>query len=809
MARKSKLQKLQEQVQLQELHLKQKMLEAAYSLYDQPKLARNVPEDAYSIWDSYVPPWTPAVDTPGFFPLISPFGVPALLDHQGRGEDPQVFLNWWQLKIIRDGSRWTCNYNPYAVNALENRQSYVVGNGYKYRVAPRPNKKVDPQLVEKAQTVLDTWMDQHDWHAKEQEVVFRCDRDGEAFLRFFDTGQGRCEVRFVEPEYVRSNDNNQDTTFGIVTDPDDIHHVTDYWIVENPQEKGWTPSLVSADEVIHFKINVDSAVKRGLPTLFPVMSNLERAVKLLRNMSILAQVQATFAVIRKHKGSSSSAVQAFQQANADWEYTDPQSGASIAGQRLKPGSIYDSSANTDWEFPSAHVEAGGYVQVLQAELRAIASRLCMPEFMLSADASQTNYASTLVAESPAVKSFERLQQFYSRLFGHGAYYPNRHCGVMWRVLRIAVEGGLLPEEVLDTLEIQTTPPSTIVRDKLQEAQRNQILHQNGVLGTRAWAEHEGLDYENQSAPSVEPEKLLALQSAYFGGQVQRDAAIANAKTSWHLSDKVLAELFPEKKQDAPPQQPPGTPPGPQPPPPGSGQSAPESMQEDSYFANCKRDEHGHCTSGGGGDTGTSTGKDTSTSKHDAKAVAKKLAPEIKELKSTSKGRAVLKKGKALADKAKAGLHTAIHKGLEALDTKGGVSLILHGVKKLDASAMAAGAGVLFGAVFEDVHEEVFENALSQHSLPGAHAIGVVAAGAAAKVEGALIKAVAWSFARTKLALVGHEAIETWNFTDEAIEMAVDAALNTLQELYKDAGVEAELPDSKDMVKRVKKRLEAK
>ena len=41
--------------------------------------------------------------------------------------------------------------------------------------------------------------------------------------------------------------------------------------------------------------------------------------------------------------------------------------------------------------------------VLQAELRAIASRLVMPEFMLTSDASNANYASTMVAEGPAVQ----------------------------------------------------------------------------------------------------------------------------------------------------------------------------------------------------------------------------------------------------------------------------------------------------------------------------------------------------------------------------------------------------------------------
>ena len=46
---------------------------------------------------------------------------------------------------------------------------------------------------------------------------------------------------------------------------------------------------------------------------------------------------------------------------------------------------------------------------IQAELRAIGSALAMPEYMISGDSSNANYASTMVAEGPAVKTFEEMQ----------------------------------------------------------------------------------------------------------------------------------------------------------------------------------------------------------------------------------------------------------------------------------------------------------------------------------------------------------------------------------------------------------------
>ena len=54
----------------------------------------------------------------------------------------------------------------------------------------------------------------------------------------------------------------------------------------------------------------------------------------------------------------------------------------------------------EYDFPARGLDASSFVAVLQAELRAIAARLVMPEFMFTSDASNANYASTMVAEGP-------------------------------------------------------------------------------------------------------------------------------------------------------------------------------------------------------------------------------------------------------------------------------------------------------------------------------------------------------------------------------------------------------------------------
>ena len=133
-------------------------------------------------------------------------------------------------------------------------------------------------------------------------------------------------------------------------------------------------------------------------------------------------------------------------------------------------------AGTEYEFPAAAIDAGRYVAVLQAELRAIASRLVMPEFMLTSDASNANYSSTMVAEGPAVRMFERLQ--------HEMIEDDVR--VMWRVVRGAVDSGRLPREALASVDIQGLPPTLAVRDRLKEAQADRILVQSAPCRSRPW-----------------------------------------------------------------------------------------------------------------------------------------------------------------------------------------------------------------------------------------------------------------------------------------------------------------------------------
>ena len=123
--------------------------------------------------------------------------------------------------------------------------------------------------------------------------------------------------------------------------------------------------------------------------------------------------------------------------------------------------------------------------VLQAELRAIAARLIMPEFMLTSDASNANYSSTMVAEGPAVKLFSRLQRdtFESDL------------ELLWFAIRHAISVGRIPEVTPDQIIIDVTLPTLETHDRKAEIEGDQILVQNKAMSRRTMGEKQSLDMD--------------------------------------------------------------------------------------------------------------------------------------------------------------------------------------------------------------------------------------------------------------------------------------------------------------------------
>jgi hypothetical protein len=437
-------------------------------------LATRVLEAFDALWDDFVDPRDAYNDVDGQW--WAPVGSP------GSGTTRLATpINEQQLRELRGQCRRLATVNEFAINGHENRISYIVGSGHSYRATACKGMEASPEDTLEVQKLLDRFLRENCWHQRQQEIVRRMDRDGEAFLRFFVDGDGLTRLRFIEPDQVTtptSRSTDPSASFGIQTDPQDVETVHGYY-VDN--------EFVDASEVQHRRANVDLNVKRGLPLYTPVRKNLRRAEKLLRNMSVVAEIQSAIALIRKHRGVSRSGVEQFVAGGADASVTSTATGRTRHFSQYGPGTILDAPAGLEYDFPTSGIDAASFVTVLQAELRAIASRLVMPEFMFTSDASNSNFASTMVAEGPAVRMFERLQA--------GMIESDR--AVMWRVVDDAVAAGRLPADVRENIELQITGPSPRVRDQLREAQVDRIAHANGILSPQSWSQRLGLDYDQE------------------------------------------------------------------------------------------------------------------------------------------------------------------------------------------------------------------------------------------------------------------------------------------------------------------------
>jgi capsid protein len=437
-------------------------------------LERQLLEVFQDVWDNFVDPAEALYDVDGTRWATLGSGL-------NGGASGVPFTTEQQLAEIRDQCRALAASNEFAINGHENRISYVVGAGHTYRVTAKGPPDTAASLVREVQSLLDEFIQANQWHKRQQEIVRRRDRDGEVFLRLFAASDGMMRIRFVEPSQVATPPRlagDPSASFGVQTDAEDVETVRGYYVDEK---------FVDASLIQHRKANVDANVKRGLPLFYPVRKNLRRAEKLLRNMSVVAGIQSAIAIIRKHGAGTRSTVQQFVQSQADASLTSSATGRTSHFQRYAPGTILDAFAGTEYQFPAATIDAARYVVVLQAELRAIAARLVMPEFMLTSDASNANYASTMVAEGPAVRMFERLQ--------HEMIEDD--LDLLHRVLRAAIAAGRLPREALTQIDIEGIPPSLAVRDRLKEAQADQILVRNGAMSPQTLSLRHGLDAEKE------------------------------------------------------------------------------------------------------------------------------------------------------------------------------------------------------------------------------------------------------------------------------------------------------------------------
>lgn len=381
-----------------------------------------------------------------------------------------------ELFAAQSACRYFARKSPYCINGHANRVSYIVGYGHTYTATVKKGQAASDDEVAAVQAAIDAFIKANNWQRRQREIVRRFDRDGEVFLRFF-TGDGGLKVRFVEPSQVHVPANAvaaEHESFGVRTLTDDVETAVAYCI-----DNTWTP----AEEIQHRKANVDSNVKRGLPLFWPVGDIFKENRAIRRNMAAGSAIQTSVAYTKTVTGGTSSGPSNLRGNAADFSRNNPSTGKTDYFEEHRPGRIVVKTDAVEYDFPFATTNYAAFIEVIGSNLREIASMLVMPEFMFTSDASNGNYASTMVAEGPAVRNFEGLQ------------YEQREYDM--EVMRRVVAAAGLPDDILDRVEIDVQCPQLAVRDPKLETDRRQVLANNKILSPQTWAAEEGYDYQQE------------------------------------------------------------------------------------------------------------------------------------------------------------------------------------------------------------------------------------------------------------------------------------------------------------------------
>ncbi|WP_437204739.1 phage portal protein [Planctomicrobium sp. SH664] len=378
---------------------------------------------------------------------------------------------------VRDRARRLVRQNPHASNLLRLLEAYVTGPGLQlnHHTVIAATAAGDSELLQRADQLWQAFLASNCRHYSFREHARRTWRDGECFVRKFPSDSWPPAVRFVDPEQIAPSTEAPHSQ-GIVCDPQDAELPLYYLVV--PQQSGSQGAeRIPAEVMLQTRIGVDSNEKRGISVFAPVLDSLDCYEKWLETELLARKLQSSVVLWRKVQGSPQMAESVADQAGQSG------SGREARRERFAPGTILTTNHGTDIQFLQPNTNFGDAVSLGRMLLLSVAAGAGLPEFMLTADASNANFASTMIAEGPAVKYFQSEQQFFAHEFTR-----------LWRsIMGDAVELGLLPDDFFSRVTTSWTFPPLVNRDRPRERMADVRLIEAGVLSRAEVSRREGVD----------------------------------------------------------------------------------------------------------------------------------------------------------------------------------------------------------------------------------------------------------------------------------------------------------------------------
>ncbi len=339
-----------------------------------------------------------------------------------------------QLEVVRKAREFD-RWDAHAHGILSTMVYYIMGKGLSLQ--PKSRDPMAWYVWREFFTAKRNKMD-----IKQFEIVRRTFRDGEIFLRLYNKDEngkptGKTTVRFLDPLLIRhptegngkiDDEPSESIKNGVVTDPEDVETVIGYQLMDRVSRTKF--EKIPEEEVIHLKINADSDQKRGEPGIQTLLQYFRHYEQWLENRILLNKMRTAIVMIKKVEGTPTEV--------ANMAATLPMATRQVANETKKKnfrgGTVITEGPGVTYRMESPNINAGDVKEDGRNIILAMASGMNMPEYLFG-DASNANYASTMIAESPFVKMIQYFQIYFEHFFQE----------LYERVIRNAVKAGMLEE----------------------------------------------------------------------------------------------------------------------------------------------------------------------------------------------------------------------------------------------------------------------------------------------------------------------------------------------------------------------------
>lgn len=398
--------------------------------------------------------------------------------------------------------------DPIYQGILDAFKFFIVGQGI--YVTPQDES-------EKVLEYLRQFEEENKMETRERDLVAKSLKAGEIFIRKFTKGKSGTNAKIPTVRFLNFWEITK-----IIKDPEDNEKVITYVrTFKNTKDEVDTEDI-PAKEIIHIKFGALDD-NRGLPPFTSIQKKCFEYNDWLFNRVVFNRLKTAFYLEEIISGTATD-VTTVDNATPDADKTAKR--GKLIKRMPKHGSKLTHNESVKYKWLSPDVKADDAKEDGRAIRLAICTGAQCPEFILG-DSSQSNYASSLVAQNPFVRKIQWFQDFYeiylkelySWVIGYGienGHLPKMSTETIMREKASAVgwfrkfrkifnleeqfdkAGNIVVSQPIKTktgVDIQF--PTLVATDILKDTTAYQIQQAMGVVSDETISKKLGYDFEEE------------------------------------------------------------------------------------------------------------------------------------------------------------------------------------------------------------------------------------------------------------------------------------------------------------------------